>query len=685
MNPLIRKKGICDPHIHIYEGKAYLYATHDVLGYEEGFCMEDWHIYSSEDFIEWKLERIVRPEEFYCGALNQCWAVDAAWRNGRYYWYFSTGSWGVGVGVSDRPAGPFRDVLGKPLIDYSTYPVGVPKWDPCVFIDDDGEAYLIVGECREPAPWDCYLIAKLNEDMISLAEPMRRIEYIENPNKEDKPSIHKYNGKYYLTHSSFYAVADNVYGPYYYVGNTGCNIDHGSFFLYHNQTYFASGGMDNPDMYIRASFLAPCHYRENGEIVIDQKIMEYGCGQYDAAWERIEAEWYFDASRECKKELKDGGFAVALKRGECVGFPNIANVEMNTGMQICAYTPENEAVIEIREGSAEGTVLGKCIIQKGKESEKFEIIPFQLNCTGGKKTLYLKTDAEVVIDWFAFKNGKHRYTIEPSYAEFQCGGALDYDSYASMNRVLHNLELRGSYMQGIADGGKGGIGELVIPYYCADEPVKLKLYVNGIYQKDLLFPVTGKRKLEKSPRQLRTQILVKPGINVIKVVSDFGFQEGNLAINNIVLETEESPCKVYAAANGIVEPKGNGCWDHLPQRECDTYAFSGRAVKYLKSPGDSVEIQSVDGGDGGAYILEIRYARAEKGRSDFELEINGIVQTQIEFEETGTWNMRKANVSRVQILLQAGQTNSICLRKIGAGDQGITVDAFAVVVESEHN
>ena len=66
-----------------------------------------------------------------------------------------------------------------------------------------------------------------------------------------------------------------------------------------------------------------------------------------------------------------------------------------------------------------------------------------------------------------------------------------------------------------------------------------------------------------------------------------------------------------ATVNGIVEPKGNGCWDGLPQRECDLFAFSGRVVKYLKTPGDSVEILSVDGGEGGVHTLEIRYAREE--------------------------------------------------------------------------
>ena len=103
MNPIILRKGVCDPHIHIFEGRAYLYATHDAPGYEDDFHMEDWQIWSSENLIDWRLERTVCPGDFYCGALNQCWAVDAACKDDKYYLYFSTGDWGVGVAVADSP------------------------------------------------------------------------------------------------------------------------------------------------------------------------------------------------------------------------------------------------------------------------------------------------------------------------------------------------------------------------------------------------------------------------------------------------------------------------------------------------------------------------------------------------------------------------------------------------------
>lgn len=680
MNPIIFRQGICDPHVHIFNDKVYLYATHDSPGYEEGFHMEDWHIWSSENLIEWKQEAVLHPEAFYCGALDQCWATDAAYRNGKYYWYFSTGDWGVGVGVSESPQGPFVDVLGGPLVDYRVEPVNMPKWDPCVFQDDDGEAYLIVGECRLPAPCDCYFIARLNEDMISLAEPLKRIEYIGNPCPEDKPSIHKYGGRYYLTHSSFYAVSDNVYGPYEYVGNTGCNIDHGSYFTYLNQTYFASGGMDNPNRYLRASYLAPCHYRADGRIVIDQKIMGYGCGQYDAAWEKIEAEWYFGASRECKTELPDGGFAVELQAGEILVFPNIANIERNTNVQFYGYSlmPGKRAVIEIRENDGDGVLLGTCEIGNTDLTEGPGIYECQLTCGWGTKTLCFCAKDPVLLDWFSFDNGKKKSTVEPVYSFVGRGAARVFDPDASCHRVLGNMELKGASLEGFLDGRAGGSGELVIPYFCRETAVELELFVNDTYQSTISFPVNGRDCLGEDPEEVRVPVEMRPGVNKVRVQSA-RYQYGKLAIDHITLEMDKSCCKVYAAANGVLAPMGNGCWDGLPQRENDYFAFSGRVVKYLEKLGYSVTLSHVNGGDGGQFGLQIRYSRGEAGSSCYELEVNGEVQTQVQFESTDDFSMRSAKILHVPVHLNAGSGNVVRLRKTGSEDKGIFVDSFAVV------
>lgn len=674
MNPLIFRKGVCDPHIHIFEGKAYLYATHDSPGYTEGFHMEDWQVWASEDLIDWKLENTVRPEEFYCGGLNQCWAVDAAYKDGKYYLYFSTGDWGVGVAVSEHPGGPFRDVLGHALADYRVYPYGIPKWDPCVFQDDDGRAYLIVGTCKQEKPWDCYLIARLTEDMIHLAEPFQRIEYAGNPCPEDKPSIHKYNGRYYLTHSSYVAVSDTVYGPYRYQGNTGCNIDHGSFFTYRNQTYFASGGMDNPNRYLRASFLAPCHYRENGEIVVEQKTMEYGCGAYDANWDRILASWYFEASKECKRESEDGGFSVFLEKGDYVCFPNIANVEEDSLISVCASAVEEDQSkrgLLVLDDSLGTEILGRIRIGGQKR-----IYQGELHCSHGQKSLCLMAEKSMELCWFSLGEQKRRSTLLPALSIVGRGASLTEDRNGANHQVLQNMELRGAFLEGLADGGDGGEGLLRIPYFCTGEETGLKVYVNGSFQGEARFPVTARRELTSSPKERRVPVILRKGLNRIRLASE-EYQAGQLAIAQVTVEAEDSVSRVYAAANGSLNPAGNGCWDGLPQRETEIGAYGGRLVKYLGKPKDQVILEEVDGGEGGRFLLEIHYCRGEQGSSSYRLLVNGKDQGQLKFPYTGGFSVYEMEDLCGEVSLQPGK-NQVVLEKEGIQDEGIYVDAFAL-------
>lgn len=77
-NPIIPQMGVCDPHIHVFEGKHWLYASHDTSFDNKEFDMRDWQIWSSEDCINWTLESVVHPEDTFAGAINCCWAVDCA-------------------------------------------------------------------------------------------------------------------------------------------------------------------------------------------------------------------------------------------------------------------------------------------------------------------------------------------------------------------------------------------------------------------------------------------------------------------------------------------------------------------------------------------------------------------------------------------------------------------------------
>lgn len=214
-NPILPGIGLCDPHVRIYNDKAYLYATHDKSPNNKGYIMEDWWIWSSPDLVEWTHECTIRPEETYLGQpYSSCWAVDAIERNGKHYFYFSCGPRNIGVMESDTPVGPWRDPLGKALLTEGTVPTEIR--DPGLFKDDDGEYYIVFGT------WD-FFIARLNEDMISLAETPRKI-IIRNPQgpypnddkrpTDDKPCLHKRGGLYYLSWGCYYGISDSVYGDY---------------------------------------------------------------------------------------------------------------------------------------------------------------------------------------------------------------------------------------------------------------------------------------------------------------------------------------------------------------------------------------------------------------------------------------------------------------------------------------
>lgn len=385
-NPVIPNKGVNDPHIHIFEGRAYLYATHDRSMENTRFAMDEWGVWSSDDLVNWTLEGILKPEDTYIGRpYDQCWATDAAYRDGKYYFYFSEQNRQTGVVVGDSPIGPWKDVLGKPLL-----PAGLTSthsYDPAVFLDDDGEHYIIFGV------WDFY-IARLNHDMISLAETPRRIT-IHNPRgpynqdgnndeepTDDKPFVHKYNGKYYLSWGAFYAMSDNLYGPYDYVGtllneesfapgyaeptwpNGFLQGRHGSFFEWNNQLYFAYCDISQTgNRRFRDTFISYVHYKDNGEIA-PIRVDGIGVGEYDASQEIIEAEDYFRAEGFVKKELAGNNFALKNRiENAMLVFPNIHNLSEKNSIEFIFANAGTEYVsLQIRAENAEGNILAEISI-----------------------------------------------------------------------------------------------------------------------------------------------------------------------------------------------------------------------------------------------------------------------------------------------------------------------------------
>jgi arabinoxylan arabinofuranohydrolase len=391
-NPIIPNQGANDPHIRIIDGRAYFSASHDKSMDNSTFIMEDWWLWSSDDLVNWELEYVLKPEDTYIGEpFNGCWATDFVKRNGKYYWYFSERNRQAGVMVADSPSGPWKDPLGKPLLPENLTPTH--EYDMGIFEDTDGEFYIVFGV------WDFY-IARLNEDMISLAEKPRKIN-IHNPRgpynpdgtnsekpTDDKPFLHLFNGKYYLSWGCFYAMSDHLYGPYDYTGSVieqesfAPGYDrptwpngfkqgrHGSFFEWHNQWYYAYCDISQTgNRYFRDTFISYVHYRENGEMSLI-RVDGTGVGEYDAN-HPIEAEDYFMASRMMKKELANGGFGIGpLTNHDSLVFNHVNNLADKSKIRLTANVFKPSSVI-IQAKGADGKKIVTCLLSKSNHFESF--------------------------------------------------------------------------------------------------------------------------------------------------------------------------------------------------------------------------------------------------------------------------------------------------------------------------
>jgi len=412
-NPIVRAIGMSDPHVRVFNDTVYLFCGHDSHPDDETWVMKQWRIFSTVDLINWKQEGIISTADNYMeNNSTDCWAGDAATRNGKYYFYFSDRKRSVGVMVSDSPAGPFKDALGKPLVS--------PMHDPTILFDDDSDKtpYLIYVDKEGGG----FHIARLNEDMVSTAKDPRPIringkEWEDAPAWMDKNYIFKYQDTYYLTWGRDYATSRNIYGPYECTGavGNGHNLSeyaHGSFFwwkgqFYHNWCYYLRSGFK-----YRESIITYCHFDVEGKIVTDTEFLdkhfETGVGQYEASWPEIQAEWYYEKSPGINKEgITDGGFKASNIMNESwLRFSNMSFEKITDTFSARILAKKGSGQIEIRQGSPSGFILGVVDVPKMKGNDDFVLLSGNIKEARGIKDIYLvfkgKPKSEFELDWFSF-------------------------------------------------------------------------------------------------------------------------------------------------------------------------------------------------------------------------------------------------------------------------------------------
>ena len=261
-NPVIKGLYSADPTARVFEGKVWLYPSHDIISPVEPerkwFCMEDYHVFSSEDLVHWTDHGVILDQKDVPWGNPEgysMWAPDCVEKDGKYYFYFPNASkagrgFAVGVAVADSPAGPFIPEP-EPI-------AGINGIDPCVLQASDGNAYIFWGNGR---------CAKLKPNMKELADDnpkttvkwgnremeMVGVNCLEGlPNRQaEGPFAFEYNGNFYLTYPYVqentevlgYAMSKNPMGPYEYKGiimarsQNECWTNHHSFVEYKGQWY----------------------------------------------------------------------------------------------------------------------------------------------------------------------------------------------------------------------------------------------------------------------------------------------------------------------------------------------------------------------------------------------------------------------------------------------------------------
>ena len=211
---------MADPHVHVFNGSFYLYATSDFSVNDTGFKNTRWWAWESPDLVRWSLASVLLPNATPAtpDEWNTCWATDAAQRDGSTFWYLSMGPDEVGVMRGATPVGPWENARGSALVNKSLgAQLNTEARDPGVFEDLDGEHYLVFGTFN-------YYIAKLGADMMSLAEAPRPVVVLNATSQngvgvlDDKPFLHRKGGLYYFSFGAFYGTSASVYGPYQMVG-----------------------------------------------------------------------------------------------------------------------------------------------------------------------------------------------------------------------------------------------------------------------------------------------------------------------------------------------------------------------------------------------------------------------------------------------------------------------------------
>jgi len=433
-NPCIQTIYSTDPAPMVYGDTVYLYTGRDEDN-SDNYHMPDWHCYSSQDMQNWTDHGMILSwDSFSWGKKDSAWASQCIERNGKFYYYVTLenntgGGRGIGVAVADSPTGPFKDALGKPLCG--------PDWayiDPTVFIDDDGQAWLMFGNPT------CYYV-KLKDDMVTLDGEIKHFDMNKDtfgPSSKQSsygegPWFYKRGDLYYLVFAAFYgndggeslgySTAPSPTGPWTYRGQVmkthNCFTNHPgvidfkghSYLFYHDASLPGGGSFD------RSVCVEEFSYGADGSIptISPSKTGPQQLMSVDP-FKRVEGETMCFSKGVKTENCSSGGLDLAnIENGDYV---KVSGVDFGSGAEkftanIASATDGGD--IEIYLDSLSGKKIGTCQVPSTGGWQDWKKVSCSVSGASGEHDLYFKYTGGsgylFNVDWWTFGDDEGTPTV----------------------------------------------------------------------------------------------------------------------------------------------------------------------------------------------------------------------------------------------------------------------------------
>jgi len=429
-NPIAQTGFTTDPAPMVAGDRLYVFTGHDEEK-ADFFWMNDWRLFSTTDMVNWTDHGCPAYQCDFKWADDRAWAAQTIERNGKFYLYVPihskiSGGMAIGVGVSDKVTGPYKDALGKPLYEDG-------KWDhidPTVMIDNDGQAWIYWGNPK-------LYSAKLNEDMISLGSEVKCDEmnvlkksedqdvkrYTEGPwifrqrqlTKAEKKNKKQFDssknaawGKYFMIYAAggvpeciAYSESDSPQGPWTYCGQimkqdnaTNSFTNHSGIVEYkgHNYFFYHTGWLPGGGGFARSVSVEEFAWNKDGRIP-EIKPTKEGVAPIGTLnpFQRVEAETiaFSQGVRSEWNSNKGDIFVSDIQNGDWTKVREVEFTRSPKSIEVRAASALQGGMIEVRLDSLKGQVLTTVNIDRTGGWEEWQNSKAQITATvEGKHDVY---------------------------------------------------------------------------------------------------------------------------------------------------------------------------------------------------------------------------------------------------------------------------------------------------------